>query len=51
MYNMDKVLRAEKEVTLELRRLCNLDVYPAVELAHLRREHGALAPERRQVGR
>ncbi|CAN0499116.1 unnamed protein product, partial [Ectocarpus sp. 12 AP-2014] len=45
----EKVLRAEKEVTLELRRLSNLDVYPAAELAHIRREHQALATEWQQV--
>lgn len=45
-----QVLRAEKEVTLELRRLSNLDIYPAAELAQIRREHGALATEWQQVG-
>ncbi|CAB1118583.1 unnamed protein product [Ectocarpus sp. CCAP 1310/34] len=45
----EKVLLAEKEVTLELRRLSNLEVYPAAELAHIRREHRALATEWQQV--
>ncbi|CAM9961555.1 unnamed protein product, partial [Ectocarpus sp. 8 AP-2014] len=45
----EKVLRAEKEVTLELRRLSNLEVYPTAELAHIRREHRALATEWQQV--
>ena len=44
-----KVLQTEKEVTLELRRLSNLGVYPEAELAHIRREHVALATEWRQV--
>eukprot|EP00903_Cladosiphon_okamuranus_P011406 g10749.t1 len=45
----EKVLRAEKEVTLELRRLCNLAIYPVAELAHIRREHDAMAKEWRQA--
>lgn len=44
-----QVLRAEKEVTLELRRLSNLDIYPVAELAHIRREHDSMAKEWRQV--
>ncbi|CAM9180764.1 unnamed protein product, partial [Laminaria digitata] len=45
----EQVLRAEKEVTLELRRLSNLGVYPEAELAHIRRQHAALATEWRQA--
>lgn len=44
------MLRAEKEVTLELRRLSNLEIYPVAELAQIRREHEAIAKEWRQVG-
>lgn len=47
---LQQVLRAEKEVTLELRRLSNLEIYPVAELAHIRREHDAMAKEWRQVG-
>lgn len=45
----NQVLVVEKEVTSELRRLSGLGVYPGAELAQIRREHGALASEWRQV--